>query len=233
MPRPSRRPSLLRAMLLLTLLQTALHMTHAAGIEPGEEQLVRRFLAEQLDAPDRQVAIEIHSPSAQLPPCRDPQPFLPQPLQARSGRVVVGVRCSDASPRYLQASVTIRAPYPVSVRALAKDEVLGPDMLEMRTEDLGKLPRNTILDPREAIGRQLTRPLAAGSPLTSNALRAVPAVARGAQVRVEARTSGFVASREGTALDAGGLGETIRVRTDGGPVIKARISGPNLLEVDF
>jgi flagella basal body P-ring formation protein FlgA len=231
---PRRRPlSLLRTTAPIALSLAIAHAAPAASAEHSEEQLVRHFLTGQLAAPDRQIEIETFAPNAQMPSCRDPQPFLPQPLQARSGRVVVGVRCSDASPRYVQAKVTIRAPYPVSIRALSKDEVLRADMFEMRVDDLGKLPRNAILAPHEAVGRQLTRTLPAGSPLTSNALRAVPAVARGAPVRVEARTSGFVASREGTALDAGGLGETIRVRTDGGPVIKARISGPNLLEVDF
>lgn len=231
---PRRRtPPLLRAATSITLSLVIAYAMQANSAEQSEEPLVRHFLAEQLAAPDRQIEIETYPPNAQLPPCGNPRPFLPQPLPERSGRVVVGVRCSAASPRYLQAKVTIRAPYPISTRALNKDEVLRPEMLEMRVDDLGKLPRNVILDPREAIGRQLTRPLPAGSPLTSNALRAIPAVARGATVRVEARTSGFVASREGTALDAGGLGETIRVHTEGGPVIKARISGPNLLEVDF
>lgn len=224
---------LLRAAPPITLSLAIAHTMPAISAEQSEEALVRRFLSEQLTAPDRQIEVETYQPNAQLPPCLDPQPFLPQPLPARSGRVVVGLHCSDHSPRYRQAKVTIRAPYPISTRALDKDEVLRPEMLEMRIDDLGKLPRNAILDPREAIGRQLTRPLPAGSPLTSNALHSLPAVARGASVRVEARTSNFVASREGTALDAGGLGDTIRVRTDGGPVIKARISGPNLLEVDF
>lgn len=227
------RHALLCAALLPTLL--ASHPLHATT-EPIPQDIARlaeRFLGEQLAAPGRQIEVAIHSTGAQLPLCNDPQAFLPQPLQPRPSRLVVGIRCSDSSQRYLQANVTIRASYPVSRRALGKDEILSADMIEIRTGDIGKLPRNTVLEADEAIGRQLTRPLAAGSLLTDNALRNPPAVARGATVRVEARSNGFVASREGVALDGGGVGDTIRVKTTGGGVIHARISGPNLLEVDF
>ena len=221
------------ASLLLACLPALPATGHAAGDAQSVETHVQRFLLEQLAGPGRQVRVEVHSPAAQLPACQDPQPFLPQPLPAVPGRVMVGVRCSGGPTRYLQASTSISGAYAVSARALAAGEILAADMLEVRQGDLGGLPRNAVLDPQQAIGRQLTRSLPAASPLPGNALRVPPLVLRDAKVRVEARASGFVVSREAAALEAGGLGETIRVRTSSGEVIHARVSGPNLLAVDF
>jgi flagella basal body P-ring formation protein FlgA len=194
---------------------------------------VRDFLGRAAAAPDRQVMVEVAPVAAQLPPCDQPQPFLPQSSQRLLGRVAVGVHCDGGATRYRQATVTISAPYPVTLRDMAAGEVLSADLLELRHGDLGTLPRNTVLDAEQAIGRELTRALDAGSPLPANALRRVPLVARGARVRVEARAGSFVASREGTALDSGGQGEEVRIRTESGAILRARVRGRNLLTVDF
>jgi flagella basal body P-ring formation protein FlgA len=191
------------------------------------------FLIRQAAGPDRQVSVAVAPVAANLPPCADPQAFLPQPTQRLLGRVAVGIRCADGTTRYRQASVTVSAAYPVARQALAAGEVVTAEMLELQQGDLGRLPRHALLDAEQAIGRELTRPLSKGSPLPANALRSVPLVVRGARVRVEARAGGFVASREGTALDNGGLGDEIRIRTETGAVLRARVHNRNLLTVDF
>lgn len=194
---------------------------------------VHDFLRREAARPDRQVSVEVAPVAALLPPCIQPQPFLPQPTQRLLGRVAVGVRCSDTTIRYRQATITISATYPIARRALAAGEVVTAEMLELQEGDLGRLPRQAVLDTGQIIGRELTRALGKGSPLPSNALRNVPLVERSARVRVEARAGGFVASREGTALDSGGLGDEIRIRTETGAVLRARVHSRNLLTVDF
>lgn len=237
MPRHCRAPTSplrarLRALLLslLALLPASLTL---AGTDPLMEARVRELLVGAVASAGRQVSVALHPTSAQLPVCTNPQPFLPHPELRVPGRVAVGVRCEGAGSRYLQATVAISADYPVTRRALTAGEVLTVDLLELRHGDLGHLPRHAVLDAEQALGRELTRALPQGSPLPSNALRSVPLVTRGARVRVEARASGFVASRDGTALDNGGLGEQIRIRSEGGEIIRARVSGRNLLSVDF
>lgn len=228
MPHP-RRALPLR---LLPTLLVLLPLTVSATTDPLEAH-VRNLLSELAAGPGREVEVQVHPSAAQLPPCEDPQPFLPQSAPRLPGRVTVGVQCRTAGTRYLQATVSIHAEYPVARRALAAGEVLEAGMLELRHGDLGRLPRHAVLDPAQALGRELTRPLQAGQPLPGNALRSVPLVERGARVRVEARASGFVVSRDATALDSGGLGEQIRLRGEGGETFRARVSGRNLLSVEF
>jgi flagella basal body P-ring formation protein FlgA len=194
---------------------------------------IHDFLRREAARPDRQVTVEVAPVAAHLPPCAQPQPFLPQPTQRLLGRVAVGVRCGDGATRYRQATITIHAAYPVARRALAAGEVVTAELLELQQGDLGRLPRHAALDAEQVIGRELTRALGKGSPLPVNALRSVPLVERGARVRVEARAGGFVASREGTALDSGGQGDEIRIRTETGAVLRARVLSRNLLTVDF
>lgn len=221
-----------RLQVLLALVALA-SIAQAADDRAALTSQAQQFLETKAADPGRQVSVEVQPPPAQLPPCTDPQLFLPHPDQRLRGRVIVGVNCLEAGTRYLQAVVTIRAEHVVTRRALAAGEILSADMLELRFDDLSRLPRKTILELDRAIGRELTRPLPQGSAVPSSALRLVPLVARGARVRLEARASGFVASREGTALDSGGLNEEVRVRTESGEIIRARVSSRNLLTVEF
>lgn len=230
-PFPLRsRPGPLSAGLLALLLATPASQADDAHLL---EQRVRELLLHEARAPERTASVEVHPVAAHLPPCLEPQPFLPHASLRLPGRVAVGVRCADGGTRYLQATVSLSGAYPVTRRALSVGEVLSGDLLELRHGDLGRLPRNSLLDLDQALGKVVTRPLPQGSPLPGNALRTVPLVERGARVRVEARAGSFVASREGTALDNGGLDEQIRIRTEGGNVLRARVSGRNLLSVDF
>lgn len=229
--RPPRARS--RGLLTCLIALLVLHPASQAAEAELAEARVRELLTREAAGPGRQVHVAVHPVTAQLPPCADPQPFLPHSELRVPGRVAVGVRCEGAGSRYLQATVAISAEYPVTRRALAAGEVLSAEMLELRHGDLGRLPRNAVLDTGGVLGRELTRALPMGSPLPANALRSVPLVLRGARVRVEARAGSFVASRDGTALDNGGLGEEIRIRSEGGDIIRARVSGRNLLSVDF
>jgi flagella basal body P-ring formation protein FlgA len=233
MPLPLPRSNRLQRLCALGVLLLPAPATLATAPVDPVALAVQDFLTRAAAGPERQVTVEVTPIAAQLPPCDQPQPFLPQSTQRLLGRVAVGVHCAGGATRYRQATVAISAAYPVTLRAMAAGEVLSADLLELRHGDLGSLPRNAVLDAEQAIGRELTRALGAGSPLPANALRRVPLVARGARVRIEARTGSFVASREGTALDSGGQGEEVRIRTESGAILRARVQGRNLLTVDF
>lgn len=228
-PRPIRRS--LRLLALSALLAPLSPDTFAAADQTT--QRVHDFLLEQLGADAARAQIEVHQPGAVLPPCKEPQPFLPQANQRLLGRIAIGVRCAGESIRYLQASVAIVSDYLVAARPIAAGEVLAGDMLERRQGDLSRLPRNTLTDPAQAVGMQASRALSEGSPLLGNALRAPQLVERNARVKIEARGRGFSISREGVALDNGSLNSEIRVRTDDGETLRARVVGVNRLEVHF
>lgn len=196
---------------------------------------VHAFLYEQASELGEEVSIDVHPPSAHLPACENPQPFLPNAGQKLTGRVSVGVRCGDQGRqvRYMQASIEIVGEQVVARQAIPAGTIIDADMLAIRPSELGRLPRGAITDPEQAIGMQASRPIGKGVTMTENHLRAVTLVERGAKVRIEARGEGFAVSREGEALDNGAMGQEIRVRLGRRETLRARVTGRNRLEVDF
>lgn len=196
---------------------------------------VHAFLYAQASELGSEVNIEVHPPSAHLPTCENPRPFLPNANQSLAGRVSVGVRCGDQGQqvRYMQATLAVIGEQVVTKRSIAAGTVIDASMLTMRPAELGRLPSGAITDMVQAIGKQAARPLGEGTTLTERQLKEVTLVERGARVRVEALGQGFSVSREGEALDNGAMGSEIRVRLDNRDTLRAQVIGRNRLEVDF
>ncbi|MGR4067890.1 flagellar basal body P-ring formation chaperone FlgA [Billgrantia sp. C5P2] len=198
-------------------------------------QTVHGFLHEEARALGDELVIELHPPSARLPACEFPEPFLTRPGEVPLGRVSVGVRCGTdgRQVRYLQAEVGVVGEYPVLATPLSTGEAVRRDHLEMRSGNLADLPNRTLLDIDEIVGQVATRPLAPGQPLQAHQFRSLPLVERNQRVVVEARGSSFRVSREGQALEPGALGDRIRVRFDSREVVTAEVVGEGTLAVDF
>lgn len=150
-------------------------------------------------------------------------------LQSRTS---VRVRCLAPQPwtLYVQAGVRIIGPYFVASHVLNKGEVIGADDLETREGDLLRM-RRAISDPARAVGWIVTRRIRAGGPLEDSALRDPNSIERGQQVRTVARGRGFVASGEGQALESGGPGARIQVRTPNGQIITGTVLDAHTVQV--
>lgn len=198
------------------------------------ETRVRELIAQRLPPSDRQeLRIELERPTAALPDCDDPRPFLPQPNQRLPGRLAVGVQCAgDNQPaRYLQAFVGILGEYAIARRAIEPGEIIEPDMLAMRQGPLERLSRNAAIAGDEILGMQATRAIAEGSTFQRSALRAPELIERNAQIVLEARGPGFIIRRKATALDSGSLNGVVRARTEAGEILRGRVIGRNRLQV--
>ncbi|MCE8034554.1 flagellar basal body P-ring formation chaperone FlgA [Halomonas sp. MCCC 1A11057] len=208
----------------------------AASAEDAELlQVVHGFLHEEARTLGDELIIELRPPSARLPACESPEPFLTRPGEVPLGRVSVGVRCgSDGRQvRYLQAEVGVMGDYPVLAAPLAAGETVRRDHLASRSGNLAELPNRTLLDPDEIVGQVATRALPPGQPLQAHQFRSLPLVERNQRVVVEARGAAFRISREGQALEPGGLGDRVRVRFDNREVVTAEVVGEGVLVVDF
>ena len=135
--------------------------------------------------------------------------------------------------RYLQAEVGVIGEYPVLAEGLPAGATVMPEHLTLQSGNLAELPNRTLLDINTIVGQATVRALNPGQPLQEYQLRSVPLVERNQRVTVEARGVAFRISREGQALEPGGLGERIRVRFDNREVITAEVAGEGLLVVDF
>ncbi len=209
----------------------------SAAVTADEAMLaeVHAFLYDQASSLGDEVMIEVRPPSAHLPACESPQPFLPNAGQSVLGRVSVGVRCGaqGRQVRYLQAEVGIIGEYPVATRNMAPGTLVTADLLEIRHGNLSQLPRHAILDVEALLGQQARRPISAGAPLQANQFQAPALVERGQAVVVEAMGASFRVTREGEALEPGGEGDRVRVRFNSRELVTARVVGHRLLVVDF
>lgn len=226
----------IRLTLLLPLLLAGLLTLPAASADDTELlQAVHGFLHEQAQTLGDELIIELRPPSARLPTCESPAPFLTRPDAAPLGRISVGVRCGQdgRQVRYLQAEVGVIGEYPVLAAPLEAGETVRRDHLVMRQGNLAELPNRALLDSDEIIGQVATRSLSPGQPLQAYQFRSLPLVERSQRVVVEARGSAFRVSREGQALEPGALGDRVRVRFDSREVVTAEVVGEGTLVVDF
>ncbi len=215
-------------------------LPHSLAADESLIEAVQAFLREQVDADD-QVVIEVRLPPARMPPCTAPQPFLPNRSRSASGltglagRLSVGVRCGEQGQqvRYLQADISRYGSYPVLERAITPGTQVSAAMLKQQQGDLSDLPREAVLEPEAIIGQVARRAVAAGVPLQYRQFEKKPLVERGQQVSVEARGANFRVSREGKALDSGGLGDRVRVQFENRDLVSARVVGKAKLVVDF
>src|SRR6185312_16376382 len=179
------------------------------------------------------VTVTVQAPQAALPPCADPQPFLPGQAQRLLGRVTVGVRCGDGQTRYLQARVTAIGQYWVAAQDIPVGTLVTESMLEARSGDLTTLPRQAVLDENAAVGRVTTRTLARGSVIQGSQLQAPALIQRNRTVSVEAVGQGFRVVRQGEALQDGALGDTVRVRMSNRSILTGVVAGDGVVKVSF
>jgi len=180
--------------------------------------------------PGRAVISVTPPPQFDQPACDQMEAFLAgNGLQPRTS---VGIRCLAPRPwtTYLQVSVQIIGPYFVAGHAIQRGEALSQDDLETREGDLLR-NRRLVGDPGRVLGWIATRNIRAGSAIESSALRDPNAVQRGQQVRTVARGPGFVATSEGVAMDSGGPGTQIQVRTPKGQIITGTVIDGHTVQV--
>jgi len=216
----------------------ALPTTALASTAPTErsllEERVHAFLEQRTRHFGDDVTITLYPGSARLPECKQPRPFLPNFGQRLYGRISVGVRCGEQDRvRYLQAEVSVMTEHVVVAQDIAADTPVSVSDLKLEKARLERLPRNALLEMEKAIGLLAVRALPAGTTLLEQHLRREPLVKRGASVTVFARGAGFSVSREAEALDNGAMGERVRLRTEDGDRLQARVVGRNRLEIVF
>lgn len=225
---------LLFVLSLLPLPSIALADTTGASGDPLEAS-VERFLMEQTTSLGDQVSVEVRESPANLGPCASPQPFLPRP-GVPQGRVTVGVRCDDdgtSRTRYVQATVSATVRHLVARETIEPGERIDAAALGWQESDITRLRRGYLDALPQAAGMVATRRIPSGATLTENMVRQPWLVKRGDTVVLTAAGQGFRISRSVEALENGGLGSTIRLKTESNQVLQGKVTGPDQLSVDF
>ncbi|MER1966514.1 flagellar basal body P-ring formation chaperone FlgA [Castellaniella sp. GW247-6E4] len=199
-----------------------------AAVAAQADDLLRELAASHPGTPD----IMVDEPRiTQQPACAQLEAFLPGGAELRP-RTSVGIRCLAPQPWtvYVQANVRIMGHYFVANRTINRGEILSLDELDTREGDLLRNHR-LIGDPSHIVGWVATRRIAKGSAIQGNALRDPQSIERGHIVRTVARGLGFVATGEGQALQSGGPGAQIQVRTSSGQMITGTVIDAHTVQV--
>jgi flagella basal body P-ring formation protein FlgA len=169
-----------------------------------------------------------------LPACPSPEAFLP-PGAKLWGRSAVGIRCHApvAWTVFATVQVDVNAEYVVTARPIAQGEAISAQDLVTMRGDLARLPAGVIVDPGQAIGRQLSLSLGAGQPLRRDILRQPNVISQGQGVRLISEGPGFRVSTEGRALGSAAEGQLVQVRAPSGQTVSGVARAGGIVEVRY
>jgi flagella basal body P-ring formation protein FlgA len=221
---------------LLACLLLGLAAHAHAQVDPALQQQVREFAlagTRNHAAPRIEVIVGELDPRLRLAPCEQVEPYL---LNAAPlwGRTRIGIRCLRGPSRwnvFLPVTVKVYGRALVATGALPAGGVLTADDLAQADVDLAEDASAALTQDSLAVGRTLTRPLAAGQSLRRSHLKARQWFAAGETVQVIAAGPGFRVGSEGQALTQGVEGQPARVKTEGGRVLTGMPVAERRLEV--
>jgi len=142
------------------------------------------------------IEVRVHPLDPRLRPALCDRPLdVIRPHAGRAlGPVSYGVRCGGSIPwtLYLRAEVSAALSLPVLRSSLPRGALIAENDLEMTTRRITARAVDLIVDPARAVGMELQRPLAAGSPLRHGQVARPQLVERGQTVTLiaGARVSG-------------------------------------------
>ncbi len=113
--------------------------------------------------------------------------------------------------RSASVNLSVELPVVVTTVDLRRGAILDAGSIKLAEREFGGVPRNVLRELEHVIGMQLARGLPAGTPLVPGYLRYEHIIKRGDSVSVLSESMGISVRLGARALEAGALGETIRV----------------------
>ena len=121
---------------------------------------------------------------------------------------------------------------PVLVRAVSRDELIGPADVQWMEIEADNLSATVILDADRMIGFVARRALSPNQPVAQADLQAPLAVRRGETVTMVLQTGTLTLTAQGQALQDGSSGDVIRVvNVQSSRTIEATVEGPGVVRV--
>lgn len=151
-------------------------------------------------------------------------------------RTTVGVRCTDVGgwTVYVPVAVEVEAPVLVLRRALARRARVEALDVELQMRRLPGISSNFVNDMSSLLGRRLRRALAAGTPLTNDALDRDVLVQRGQSVTLIASNGGVEIRAQGRALTEGSERDRVRVQNVNSlKVVEGVVENSGIVRVDL
>jgi len=116
---------------------------------------------------------------------------------------------------FVTARVDIQGEAIFAARELNRDDVIGPEDIEIREVSLSRLPSNVIRNPEEVMGMMVAARVRQGEPLRTTALEAPELIKRGDLVQIVVETRGMRVESRGIAKENGRMRDVIKVMNMG------------------
>ncbi|SFB98154.1 flagella basal body P-ring formation protein FlgA [Marinospirillum celere] len=184
---------------------------------------------------DYRVEFRPLDPRLRLDRCSSPLLFAVHGNSDLRGRVNLRVTCQEENWFiFITAEVQVLEPVVVARSTLDRGARLSTQMLEVRKMDTSRIRGDYFSSIQEVVGMQVRNRIRAGDPVTSRQINVTQAVNRGDQVIIQARSETLRIRMTGEALEAGRIGDQIRVRNlQSGRTLRARIVDRGLVEVQL
>jgi|GEM_PF-4780781 len=116
---------------------------------------------------------------------------------------------------FVTARVDLQGEAVFAARELNRDEVVGPDDIEVREVSLSRLPSNVIRNPEEVLGMLVTARVRQGEAMRTTAFEAPELIKRGDLVQIVIETRGMRVESRGIAKENGRMRDVIKVMNMG------------------
>lgn len=130
------------------------------------------------------------------------------------GNTTVGVRCTGSNTwtLYVPVKVSLFGNVVTATRPLSRGMVVHAEDLKLAEKDLTRIQASYFTDISQVAGKQVTRKVTMGKPITSAMVKAPLQVERGQRVNLIVASGKLVVRMTGKALEDGASGERIQVR---------------------
>jgi len=224
--------------LWLALLLLCSSATSAAEWQslPAIQATVDSYIQEKLAAQsgERTVSVSRIDSRLKLSKCDQLEPYLPAGSRLW-GNASVGVRCLAPNTWSLYVPVTIKVTdnVLVTVRPISAGQPVQTDDVQLQPRDITNFAGSALTSITQAVDKTVVAPVASGTILRLEMLRAGNVIQQGQMVKLVAQGSTFRVSSEGQAMGNAKAGQIVSVKTRSGQIIKGIARSDGIVEVNF
>jgi flagella basal body P-ring formation protein FlgA len=169
-----------------------------------------------------------------LTKCTQLQPYLPSGSRLW-GNSSVGVRClaPESWSLYVPVQIKVSNQVLVAVRPITSGQPVQPDDVALETRDITRFAGSALTSLDQVAGRTVVAPIANGTVLRAEMLRAANVIRQGQSVQLTAKGNGFTVTSEGQAMGNATAGQVVTVKTRSGQLVKGIARSAGVVEVTF
>jgi len=150
------------------------------------------------------------------------------------GSQTIGVKCSSpvAWTVYVPVKVKVLQAVVVAVKPLSANQIITSADVKLQQVDIGALRQGYINNIRQIVGQELKYPIAMGSIIKPQSVRAQKLVHRGEHIILVALAGKMEVRMNGTALSDASLGQRVRVKNNSSKrVVEGVVDAPGIVKV--